>query len=119
LRQSKTLAIVKPWKGSISVLPGEGKTLTIADGIGCYLFGISLAAFLVCGWDKFRACRSGWRVPEATLLLLAALGGSFGLLIGMRVFRHKTRKPKFYIGVPMILLAQVLAVGAVWYFFYY
>ena len=58
--------------------------------------------------DKHRARKKLWRVPENIFLLFALLGGSVGILAGMYAFRHKTRKPKFYIGVPVILAAQIL-----------
>lgn len=72
-----------------------------------YLLGINLLTFFVYGIDKWKARRDKWRVPEATLLMLAALGGSVGALLGMFVFHHKTKHKKFLIGVPLILLAQL------------
>ena len=72
-----------------------------------YLLGINLLTFLVYGMDKWKARRDKWRVPEATLLMMAALGGSVGALLGMFVFHHKTKHKKFLIGVPLILLAQL------------
>lgn len=77
--------------------------------IWIYLAAANAAALAVYGADKRRARRGLWRVPEATLLLLAALGGSVGALAGMYLFRHKTRKPKFFLGVPAILAAQLAA----------
>ena len=71
-----------------------------------YLLGINLLTFFIYGIDKWKAKRDKWRVPEATLLMLAALGGSVGALLGMSVFHHKTKHKKFLIGVPLILLAQ-------------
>ena len=72
-----------------------------------YLLGINLLTFFVYGIDKWKAKRDKWRVPEATLLMLAAIGGSVGALLGMFVFHHKTKHKKFLIGVPLILLAQL------------
>ena len=72
-----------------------------------YLLGINLLTFFIFGIDKWKARRNKWRVPEATLLMLAALGGSVGALLGMSVFHHKTKHKKFMIGVPLILLAQL------------
>ena len=72
-----------------------------------YLLGINLLTFFIFGIDKWKARRNKWRVPEATLLMLAALGGSVGALLGMSVFHHKTKHKKFLIGVPLILLAQL------------
>lgn len=73
-----------------------------------YLELVNLLAFALFGIDKGRARRGRWRIPEATLLLTAVLGGSVGALGGMWLFRHKTRKPKFSVGVPVILGMQVL-----------
>lgn len=72
-----------------------------------YLLGINLLTFFVYGIDKWKAKRDRWRIPEATLLMLAALGGSVGALLGMSVFHHKTKHKKFLIGVPLTLLAQL------------
>ena len=58
--------------------------------------------------DKEKAKERLRRIPEATLLTVAALGGSIGCLAGMKVFHHKTRKPKFYIGIPVILALQLI-----------
>lgn len=69
---------------------------------------INAAAFLLMLADKHRARKKLWRVPENIFLLFALLGGSLGILAGMYAFRHKTRKPRFYIGVPVILAAQIL-----------
>lgn len=57
--------------------------------------------------DKRKAIKKKWRIPEATLLFWAAIGGSVGSLAGMYVFRHKTKHPKFTLGVPAILIAQI------------
>lgn len=76
-----------------------------------YLALINIAAYAVFGWDKHKARWGGWRIPEKTLLLLALAGGSIGAWIGMKVFRHKTRKAKFKVGVLVILTVQ--CVGAV------
>lgn len=78
--------------------------------IGIYLIVINLAGFLSMALDKRKARRNKWRIPEATLFLFAIFGGSVGCLLGMNVFHHKTMKPKFYIGIPIILGVQVLIV---------
>lgn len=62
--------------------------------------------------DKFKAKKNLWRIPEATLMTVAALGGSIGSLIGMYTVRHKTKHLKFTLGIPLILAVQVVA--AVW-----
>ena len=69
---------------------------------------ISIAAFIIMGADKSRARSGAWRVPEKHLLLLALAGGAAGVLLGMKVFRHKTRHASFMILVPLLLGAQVL-----------
>lgn len=71
---------------------------------------LNLYAFCLFGLDKYRAKIGAWRIPEARLLLAAALGGSVGALLGMGVFHHKTRKNKFRWGVPAILLVQLAGV---------
>ena len=72
-----------------------------------YLVIINLIAFLTFGADKRRARRDRRRVRESTLFLLAVLGGSAGALLGMYVFRHKTRHWYFCVGIPAILILQI------------
>ena len=72
-----------------------------------YLIIINAAGFLLMLIDKQKARRGAWRIPEATLIWVAILGGSIGSLIGMYLFRHKTRHLKFLLGVPVILFAQL------------
>ena len=76
-------------------------------GVTIYLLLVNAAAFLTFGEDKRRAKRREWRIPEATLMGLAAAGGSLGALAGMRFFHHKTRHRKFTAGVPALLIAQI------------
>lgn len=73
-----------------------------------YLLIINALGLLIMLADKEKAKKHLWRIPESTLLTVAALGGSIGCYAGMRVFHHKTRKPKFYIGVPVIFAVQLL-----------
>lgn len=75
-----------------------------------YLIIINAAGFLLMLIDKQKARRGSWRIPEATLIWVAILGGSTGSLIGMYLFRHKTRHLKFVLGIPMILFAQLALV---------
>ena len=77
-----------------------------------WLAVINLLTFIVYGADKRRARKGKWRVPEKTLFLLPLLGGSVGALLGMKVFRHKTKHWYFVWGIPIILLAQTAL--AVW-----
>lgn len=79
--------------------------------ISCYILGINVIAFIVYGIDKLKAKRGKWRIPESTLLLLAAIGGSLGAWLGMKVWHHKTMHKKFQYGVPLLLILQ-LALGA-------
>lgn len=73
-----------------------------------YLVIINLAAFLTFGADKRRAKRDKWRVRERTLFLLAIIGGSVGALLGMYVFHHKTKHWYFCVGIPAILVLQIV-----------
>ena len=75
-----------------------------------YLVVINVVAFVVYGVDKYKAKRGRWRTPEATLLGLAAIGGSIGAWLGMKVWHHKTMHKKFQYGVPLILIAQIALV---------
>ena len=77
-----------------------------------YLAAVNLVTFTVYGVDKAKARRGAWRVSEKTLFLLPLLGGSMGALLGMLVFRHKTKHWYFVWGIPLILLAQIAL--AVW-----
>lgn len=75
-----------------------------------YLVIINIAAFIAFGIDKWRAQNNAWRIPEATLFLLAIIGGSIGAEIGMHVWHHKTRHLSFIIGIPIILLLQIIVI---------
>lgn len=77
-----------------------------------YFLIINAAGFLLMLVDKIKAKKNLWRIPEATLMGVAALGGSIGSLIGMYTVRHKTKHLKFTLGIPLILAVQVVA--AVW-----
>lgn len=80
--------------------------------IAIYLLIVNALGFLLMLMDKQKAKRNLWRIPEATLMGVAAIGGSIGSLLGMYTFRHKTKHPKFYIGIPVILVLQIVL--AVW-----
>lgn len=81
--------------------------MTMYAGFTIYLL-LNLITFAAFGWDKRQATLKRWRTPEATLLLLAAIGGSVGALCGMSVFHHKTKKLAFAMGVPMIAGAHLI-----------
>lgn len=71
-----------------------------------YLALINVITFLVYGIDKLKAKKGKWRIPEATLLLLAVIGGSIGAWLGIKVWHHKTMHKKFKYGIPIILALQ-------------
>lgn len=75
-----------------------------------YIAGINLFGFFLMGIDKFKAKRMRWRIPEKNLFLIAIIGGSIGSILGMYVFRHKTRHWIFVIGMPAILIIQIVLV---------
>ena len=81
--------------------------LTIKNVI-IYLLAINIITFLAMGFDKFKAKKGHWRTPEKTLIMLVVLGGGIGGIAGMKFFRHKTKKPRFYIGFPMILILEIV-----------
>ena len=68
---------------------------------------VNLFAFILYGIDKAKAKRGAWRIPEATLLLVAFLGGSLGAFLGMELFRHKTKHAKFKVLVPLFLVLHI------------
>lgn len=76
-----------------------------------YLVIINIITFFLYGVDKWKAQRSRWRISESVLLGMAAIGGSVGAWLGMRLWRHKTQHAKFRYGVPIILIAQVALLG--------
>lgn len=73
-----------------------------------YLLIMNATGFISMLADKHKAKKKLWRIPEATLLAIAALGGSIGSLAGMYAFRHKTKHLKFTLGIPAILIVQLL-----------
>ena len=80
---------------------------TLHSCLAYYLLGINAVAFIMYGIDKYKAKKAKWRIPEATLLLLAVLGGSIGAWMGKKVWHHKTMHKKFKYGIPAILLIQI------------
>lgn len=81
-----------------------------------YLFIVNLLGFVLMFIDKKRAQNNQWRIKEATLFLSAAIGGSIGSMLGMKVFRHKTKHLSFLIGMPAIFIVQVaLVIGFISY----
>ena len=83
----------------------------MTDVLLYYLIVINVVTFLVYGIDKWKAKQSKWRISEATLLLLAIIGGSVGAWLGMKTWHHKTMHKKFKYGLPLILLAQIALIA--------
>lgn len=82
----------------------------------CYIVVINLVSFMMFGIDKYKARRGQWRISEATLLAVAAIGGSIGAWMGMKVWHHKTLHSKFRYGVPIILLVHIALMAYFCYF---
>ncbi len=82
-----------------------------------YLGIVNVAGFILPAVDKRRAKKDRWRIRESTLFLISALGGSVAMYISMRLFPPKTKHKRFMIGIPVIIVLQLGAVFAVWYFF--
>lgn len=81
------------------------------EEIICYLLAINIATFLLYGNDKYKAKKGKWRISEATLLTMAAIGGSIGAWAGMRLWHHKTMHKKFKYGIPVIIIMQIALVA--------
>ena len=77
-----------------------------------YFAAMNLIGFALMGIDKYKAKNRGFRIPEATLFIVAIIGGSIGSLIGMYTFHHKTRHRSFVYGMPFILIVQIALVIA-------
>lgn len=75
-----------------------------------YLVFINLIAFIAYRIDKKRSKKGIWRIKESTLLLFALIGGGIGSILGMQVYRHKTQKAKFKIGVPILIIVSVIMI---------
>ena len=77
------------------------------EEIICYLLAVNIVTFLLYGIDKYKAKKGKWRISEATLLMMAVIGGSIGAWSGMRLWHHKTMHKKFKYGIPVIIILQV------------
>ena len=73
-----------------------------------YIGMMNLFGFIAMGIDKSRAVKNKWRIKERTLFIIALLGGSLGSIFGMQIFRHKTKHKRFLIGMPTILIVQII-----------
>lgn len=82
-----------------------------------YLIIINAYTFLLMGWDKKRAKLQRRRVPEKKLFILSAVGGACGTLLGMKKWRHKTKHRSFTVGVPFLLLLNLILIIVILYFF--
>ena len=76
----------------------------------CCLLAVNIATFFLYGIDKYKAKKGKWRIPEATQLMMAVIGGSIGAWVGMRLWHHKTMHKKFKYGIPVIMIMQVCLV---------
>ena len=79
-----------------------------------YFVTVNLFGFASMGIDKYRAQNHKWRISEAMLFFYAIIGGSIGSLVGMRFFRHKTKHKLFTIGIPIVLIIQIILVIFLW-----
>lgn len=86
--------------------------IMILQGTLYYLLAINIITFIVYGIDKLKAKHSWWRIPESTLLILAAVGGSLGAWMGMKVWHHKTLHRKFKYGVPLLMVLHIALLTA-------
>ena len=84
--------------------------MNVVTLIIAYVIAVNVIGFFLMGIDKRKAIKRSFRIPEATLFLIAVLGGSIGSILGMYTFRHKTKHVKFTLGVPAILIAQIVGV---------
>lgn len=82
--------------------------MTIHSSLILYLIIINVITFVIFGVDKYKAIRQEWRIRESTLLGLALIGGSIGGWLAMYIFHHKTKKVKFFVGIPIILVIQTV-----------
>ena len=87
------------------------KELSLLHIVLIYLVAINVVTFFLYGLDKWKAKRAKWRVPEATLLGFAVVGGSIGAWLGMKVWHHKTMHKKFKYGLPAIIITQLILIG--------
>ena len=76
-----------------------------------YLLAINIVSLFLYGIDKYKAKKNKWRISEATLLMIAVIGGSIGAWVGMRLWHHKTMHKKFKYGIPLIIIMQIALVA--------
>ncbi len=78
--------------------------------LAIYLVIINILSLLMFGYDKLKAKRNGWRIPESRFLVLGLLGGAVGIYIGMRLFRHKTQHTLFVLGIPLLMVLNLVVI---------
>lgn len=76
-----------------------------------YLAVVNIIAFMVMGIDKYKAKRHKWRISELSMFVLGFVGGGSGVLLGMLVFHHKTKHLKFTLGIPVVVVLNILMFG--------
>ena len=90
------------------------KFIDFMPGLSGYVLPLvlimSLAAFIAFAFDKYKAKNKMWRIPEASLIGISAIGGAFGAFLGMVLFRHKTKKLKFIITVPLLCVVWIIVI---------
>lgn len=79
-----------------------------------WLFLTNVVAFLMFGIDKLKAKANKWRISEKALFIAALIGGGVGAFAGMQIFRHKTKHTKFVVGIPVIMVAQIILLVWLW-----
>lgn len=86
-------------------------------GLAVYIVSVSIIGWILPYMDKKRARNGSWRIPEKTLFIVSALGGSFAMYASMKKYRHKTKHKRFMIGIPLIMLVQagLIAAGVILY----
>ena len=99
----------------------NGETIKLEDifttqNIIIYLIVINIIGFLIMFIDKQKAKKGAWRIPEKTIFIITALGGGIGTIAGMYLFRHKTQKLNFIIGLPLITILEIIL--AIYYLFF-
>lgn len=75
-----------------------------------YILGVNMIAFIIFGLDKRKAKKQAYRIPERTFWGLAIMGGAVGIWAGMKSFRHKTKHGAFTVGIPILIIIQLISV---------
>ncbi len=78
--------------------------------LAAYLIIINILSLLMFGYDKLKAKKNGWRIPESRFFILGLLGGAVGIYTGMRIFRHKTKHMLFIVGIPLLVVLNLVII---------